>query len=330
MASSFLRRAVAMAALALLVSASAHAAEPSAADKETARRMMIEGRASRDANDLAGALKAFTVADQIMRVPSTGLEVARAAAALGRLVEARDVALRVARSTPEPGEPAPFAAARKAAEELDEELVKRIPTVLIHVEGSVAGTPPQVTVDGVEVRRETLDLPRAIDPGKHEIVATQGASQGKTAIEIGEGQKVEATVTLVAPLPIVEAPRPTPPPPVENKGDGIGKPLAFGGAGLAVVGIVTGSITGLLSLSKTSTAKDLCRNDRCPPSAAGAIDSARSMATISNVSFIVAGVGAAVGITGWLLWRSTPATDAKTSSIEPWIGLGMAGARGRF
>ena len=84
------------ASLALLFGAAEARAEPSASDKETARGLMATGRADRSNHDLAGALKAFTGADAIMHVPTTGLEVAKAQIDLGLLVEARDTALRVA------------------------------------------------------------------------------------------------------------------------------------------------------------------------------------------------------------------------------------------
>lgn len=107
----------------------ASAATPNAADRETARTYMTEGRKQRDENDLKAALRAFEAADAIMHVPTTGLEVAKTEAMLGQLVEGRDVALRVARSSPEPGEPAPFAEARAAARKLADELEGRIPSI---------------------------------------------------------------------------------------------------------------------------------------------------------------------------------------------------------
>src|SRR4051794_22145874 len=70
-------------------------AEPTASGKETARGLMTEARDLRDKNDLRGALSRFQAADAIMRVPTTGLEVARTEAALGLLVEARDTIHRV-------------------------------------------------------------------------------------------------------------------------------------------------------------------------------------------------------------------------------------------
>src|SRR5262249_29380095 len=131
MASSSVKSALSFALLALSISSTALAAEPTAADKETARKFMAEAREKRAANDHKGALQAFQAADAIMHVPTTGLEVARTHAALGQLVEARENALRVARSTPEPDEPAPFKRAREEATQLVDDLGKRIPTITV-------------------------------------------------------------------------------------------------------------------------------------------------------------------------------------------------------
>src|SRR5436190_23509399 len=53
-------------------------AEPSAADKETARSLMDEGDRKFAAKDYKGALDAYQGAHAIMGVPTTGLEVAKA------------------------------------------------------------------------------------------------------------------------------------------------------------------------------------------------------------------------------------------------------------
>ncbi len=58
---------------ATLVSARDASAEPTAAEKETARGQMADGRTKRQKNDLEGALRAFEAADALMHVPTTGL-----------------------------------------------------------------------------------------------------------------------------------------------------------------------------------------------------------------------------------------------------------------
>jgi hypothetical protein len=68
------------------------------------------------------------------------------------------------------------------------------------------------------------------------------------------------------------------------------------------------------------------------------------MATLSTVSFIVAGAGAVLGVVGLLTGNNSsssnvtpekpPSDDSAatpaTSRIEPWLGLGAAGLRGTF
>ncbi len=149
-----------VAVAATLAVAGPAAADPSAADKETARALMATGRQDRASGDLQGALKAFIAADAIMRVPTTGLEVARSQIALGLLVEARDTALQVTRSPVTPHEPAPFKAARDAAAALSEDLSTRIPSLTITVTNIPEGGTASITLDGTPLSVETLGSPR--------------------------------------------------------------------------------------------------------------------------------------------------------------------------
>ena len=115
----------------------------------------------------------------------------------------------------------------------------------------------------------------------------------------------------------------------------------IGGFGLAGAGVIAGSITGILSMSQTNSIKSSgqCSGNDCGPKENQPISSAKSMATISTVSFIVAGGGAVLGIIGLLTGNSSgapsaapekPPAEESTSRIEPWLGLGAAGLRGTF
>src|SRR5262249_44553309 len=54
------------------------AGAPSAADRETARKLLDDGDAAFEKKDYDGALKAYAAAHAIMHVPTTGIEVAKA------------------------------------------------------------------------------------------------------------------------------------------------------------------------------------------------------------------------------------------------------------
>lgn len=325
--------------LATLALAGVARAEPSAADKETARGLMASGRADRTKGDLQGALKAFTAADAIMHVPTTGIEVARSQVALGLLVEARDTALQTTRLPLSPHEPPPFKAARDAASALSDELLPRIPSLTITVKNVPDGTTAAVTIDGAAVPAETMGEPRKLDPGHHVVAAKAGAAEQKAEVDLAEQDAKTVTLELPAQAataaPVADA-TPTEEPPPAGRST-LSKALIFGGFGAAGVGVVLGSITGVVSLSKTSSIKGspACEGSVCNPSEDGDISSARTMATVSTVSFAVAGVGAVAGVVGLLMKRPVatepaPAEHAAGVWMEPTFGVGTVGLRGRF
>jgi hypothetical protein len=103
----------------------------------------------------------------------------------------------------------------------------------------------------------------------------------------------------------------------------------FGGFGLAAVGVVGGTVTGILSISAVNSAKSGCAGNRCPPSTYNDIDTATTTGNISTVAFIVGGAGAAAGVVGFLLRRSY-AHRTEEAYLEPWVGPAAAGVRGQF
>jgi hypothetical protein len=103
--------------------------------------------------------------------------------------------------------------------------------------------------------------------------------------------------------------------------------LLWGSVALAGVGVVVGSVAGIVSLSQTSTARGACQGNRCPTSDQGQIDSAYTSANIANVAFVVAGVGAAGAVIAFLVGDRPSHAEAR---LAPWVGPGAAGVRGSF
>src|SRR5258706_4912005 len=104
-------------------------AEPTPAERNDARAAMAEGRSLRSQRNYEGALKSFRLADSIMRVPTTGVEVARTLEAMGRLVEARSTLRRVLASPASATQPLPFHEAMATAAVLFTELEERLPMI---------------------------------------------------------------------------------------------------------------------------------------------------------------------------------------------------------
>lgn len=296
---------------------------------------MDDGDAKRDKGDFRAALKSYEAADAIMHVPTTGLEVARAQAQLGQLLEARESLGRVMRLPPKAGEPAPFTGARKAAEQLSTELGARIPSVTVVVVNGEAGQPVQLTFDGETVPPAAAQAPRKVNPGRHTIVARSGSLEKKDEISVNEREARTVTVDL---KPLIAPPDPPHVEEAPRQASTLPKILVFGGFGVGLVGVGVGTVTGLMSISKVNDVKNDCVGDLCKPSRRGDIDSARSLGTISTVAFIVGGAGIGAGVVGLILSGKAPsepppgttARAARSLTISAEVGPSWLGAHGTF
>lgn len=314
----------------VIATASPAFAEPSAADKETARSLMEDGDTKRDKGDLKGALKSYEAADAIMKVPTTGLEVAKAQAALGLLIEARDTLQRVVRIPAKPGEPAPFTAARKNAETLSNELAGRIPAVTINLTNVAPDTTPTVLIDDETIPAAVIGVPRKVNPGSHVIVVKANGGEKREELSIAEKETKTITIDL-ADLAGATAQVPETPPEASSSGGGAGKALMYAGFSLGVVGIGVGAVTGLMSISQTNELKDQCPNNVCPRDRQGDIDSAQSLGNISTIAFIAGGVGIGVGVVGLLMsGKDTKETGSTKPRVDPVVSGNYVGLRGTF
>ncbi len=135
---------------------------PSDADKATARKLMDIGDAKRKEGDLQAALEAYRGADDIMKVPSTSLDVGKAQIALGMLLEASTTLLRITRYKHPGGERLPdaFASAQAEAGELAATLPARIAEVTLEPSGLQGEARMKVDIDGQAIPFAALKLPR--------------------------------------------------------------------------------------------------------------------------------------------------------------------------
>jgi hypothetical protein len=300
--------------------------------KETARQLMAEGREARDdKKDLKAALEAFRKAHSIMKVPTTGLEVARTLEAMGHFIEAAEAAQEVLDIPPPPKgkEPEAFVRAREDAQKLLEESKKKIGYIKIAIKGAKPDA-VEVTINDLTVAPTALKDPIPQNPGKHNVVA-KGPKTSSVEIDLAPGATEEVTLDVTKPekKKVVEEAPPPPPPPPEEKSAFL-RPMPLVGFGLAGVGLLAGSITGAMTLSRASTIKEGCEGDRCPRSKSADIDSAKTLGLVSTISFAVAGVGATIGVVGLLMKPEKPKEEAGKVRVTPWLGLGSAGVVGQF
>ncbi len=303
-------------------------AQPSDAERETARSLMDEGDRLVAANDLEGALKRYEAAHEIMGVPTTGIEVARTRAKLGQLVEARAVAIEVANSTTAPREPAVFGEARVEAAKLAEQLEARIPSVIVTV-GPEGLTTASAKIGETRLSAATLGLPFKVNPGEHTLeVSASGYLTETVPFSVVEGEQRKLAVTLT-PAPVSAATTTPsasaqPAPPAEAKPDEVESKsntmtyIAFGVAGVA--GLVGGG-AGVYSLMKTNDAKDeFCNGTVCREGARPLLDDAKTYAWVANIGLGVAVLAAGFGV--YTLLSDDEPTS--TSTAGPRLPLSIA------
>ncbi len=334
----------------------ARAEQPTAAERDTARSRMEEGDARRERGDLRGALRFFEEADAIMRVPSTGLEVARTQVQLGLLLEAKDTLARVVKIPTRPGEPPAFAAARRQADQLLGDLGPRIPTLAVAVKNADAATTPRIQVDGESVPASSAETPRKMNPGTHLVLVSAGNLERREEVKLVEGEKRLVTVDLAGATPAASAGAATTSkakasdasgddgrekPPEQTGGSSTTtKVLVYGGFGVGIVGVGVGAVAGLMSFSKVDDVKTKCGGETCPPAYQSDVDSAKGLGNIATVAFIVGGVGVAAGIVGLVVPFGADEKATKKDSdaraprtrvaLQPIVSPTYIGLGGRF
>ena len=320
-------RATALAAcLAIAASAPglAGAAGPTAQDFETARALYKEGKDLRAKGDLKGAVAKLLAAHSLGHTPLTGIELARVQVELGLFVEARETCLGVARMPVEGDETTRSAEARADSAKVADELKPRIPSLRITILGVDADAALVVLVDGERVPVAALNETRKVNPGHHEITARiEGGKSVMAPVDLAEAESREVTLS---PPPAPKAPPPPPPPTTVEGKRGLSS-VAIVGLAMTGVGLAVGAVGGIFAIAKKNELDTTCASNACLPAQWETIDSAKAWATVSNVGFILAGVGGALTVIGVLTGPSKP---SKAAYVVPEFGAGWVGVHGGF
>jgi hypothetical protein len=317
------------------------AAEPSAAERDTARTLMAEGDRLRTAGDLRGALTRYQAAHAIVHVPTTGLDLARLQSQLGLLVEARSTLTEVVHTPVAANEPKVFAECRSQALTLLNELETRVPAIKTDVLPPAAAY--TLSVDGVTLPTEIRGLPYRVNPGPHSVrVDAPGFQPEYRQLTLADGETRSVSVTL-APQPTAAAPAvthdaqqaqlavsPSRLAEDEARRERVSAARTRGVIGLSVGGaaLVLGTVTGIMSLSSASGLKEACEDNTCPQSQRGELSTANTLANVANISLPLGLIGVGYGLFELLTLPSAPASSEHASALRvEFTGLG-ANVRG--
>lgn len=321
-----------------MLTASVVNAEPSAADKETARTLYAAGMRKLTAGDAEAALADLKKADLIMGVPTTRTAVGKAQVATGHLLDGRDTLLSVAR-LPRPGaEPRPFVEAREEAARLAEEVAGRIPSLKVVVKGVADPSTLTVSIDGQRIMPELLGAPRKLDPGKHQVkVVAQGYATETQDVELKERDGREVVVEMNKSTATSDVPPASDTPASDEPGSadaGEGEyqisPVVWIGVAMAGAGIIAGAVTGGLAAQTSADLDVLCDDKQCDTSDyEGDLNRGLILAHVSTASFAFAGVGAVLTLVG-VFALSGEETSPTESAVNVRVGPGGAALVGRF
>lgn len=292
---------------------------PSAANDD---RPMKEGLAAEKAGRWQAAADAFQRAVADKPTAHAEYHLALAEEKLGHFVSALahfDAAERAA--TTQKAHDVRAGAAKHAAE-----VKKKIAKLTIDVDSRPGLV---VTLDGKQVDDADLGRPIDVDPGAHSVTAAyRDGDAVRRSITLGEGAS-----DSVALEPAKRAAK------HREHGDGAEAPavstadshtLAWVSLGVGAVGVAAGSFFALQAKHQRDELRDYCPTNECGPEAQATLDTGKRNANVATGAFVVGGVGLALGA---VLLLGDSSSDAKASagpSVRPFLGLGSAGAVGRF
>jgi hypothetical protein len=332
--------------------------------RAAARSLATEGATAFDQGRYQDAVDLFGRAETLLHAPPHLLFLARSHAKLGQLVKAREAYMKIVKEALPPNAPPAFRNAQASANEELRAIEPRIASLTVKLEGDKGATDVAVLVDGTPINLVLVGVAQPIDPGQHRIEAgATGLRAEAQSVTLGDGERKSIVLSLkavpgaaplvaVAPAPVTPAEPATAPTPAatsspapadqgaapasdDKSGLRIGSYVAFG---VGVVGLAAGTLFTLQSSSKREDAD--AKFEECggesgchtgnpiSEQVTKLDDDARSAMTLGIVGFAVGGVGIATGATLFIL--SSGGSEERRAGVEPYVGFGVAGVKGRF
>jgi hypothetical protein len=307
------------------------AAQPTSADRSLATELFREGRALLEQGHVPEACRKLGESQRLDPGGGTLLNLALCheqqgltATAWSELTEALSLAKRDHRE-----QRVALAEAHIAA------LEPKLSRLVITVPESADEPELEVKRDGSVIGRAAWGSSMPVDPGEHVIEATApGKVAWRATVKVGpDADKQIATVPELAPLPKAApappssaSPPPAAPPARDTSSGGKANIPAWTAVGVGVVGVGLGTYFGLTALSKKHQSDALCPTDAtCQSGGADLATKAGKNADLATATFIVGGVGLALGV---VLFVTRGPGDKPAASVE--VGVGGVRVRGSF
>ena len=333
-------------------------AEPSATELSVAKQAFESALAAEAAERWAEAALKLREAIAVKDTPGLRFHLAHCEIELGHLVQASleyDRALELLRR----GAKAPDV--QKLLGPARSGLLQRLPRLTLELPADVQV--PLISIDQQPYPASELSLGVPLDPGPHELrVQAAGRHAFERSLSLKEGDRIVLPVVLPNAAPATKPSEPSPAPEqpaqahpssavarVQNDSSSAKLYLMIGESVLTAAGlgvgigyaVARGSATERIDSAQARIDAGAPEN---PAACAGtpdqvvagacadlsaALEDHDHAATLSQVGFVTAGVGAVALITTWLVYPSPRARSA-SFRLLPVAGLGRIGVLGRF
>ena len=275
--------------------------------REQARDLGYSGVRAYAAGEYTAASEKLERAFALLPVPSLGLWSARALVKLGHFVDAEQRYRAVAKMRVDADAPEAQQAAHETAKAELLELLPRIPTLRVQIDGA---RPEEIaiTLDGNALPIDRWSRGEPVDPGPHHLVGTRLAEQSAIDITANEGRENEVVLrflspsppSIVAPLATPQAAASVPLGPAADSTSSL-NPWKLGGwiaVGAGAGGLVLSAVSYFVARGKYDAMKKdgSCVDHTCQSSAElDSYDSWRSVQVVSLVAgVVVGGAGATI------------------------------------
>jgi len=281
----------------------------------TADALFESGRTAMSKGDYATACARFAESHRIDPAPGTLLNLSLCEEKQGKLVAAHADLTEVLERLPK----GDFRIA--VAEKQLEALKKKLPSVTLTLDAESTGA--RVERDGIEVRADALARPILLDPGSHVfVVKADGRAGTRRDVALSEGDHV--SFTLGAGPAVGGAASSTTHASTSSSRDPVATRRMLGIGALAVggVGIVTGVVTGILTVSAASAYDEHCRGGTCDAEGKSAASTGETLEVVSPIAFGIGAIGAGVGT---YLFLTSKRTTRAGLTVAPHVSSREAG-----
>jgi hypothetical protein len=300
--------------------------------RSAARELATEGSALYQQSDFEGAYDRFNRAFQLVQKPNVGIWAARSLVRAGRWVEASERYLELERMTLPEGAPADQIQAVQDAAKERRELLGRVPSLKIVVEGADPSS-VFVSINGQLVKPALIGVKQPVNPGKLQVKGVRGEQVVQQAVELGEAQSREVKLSFTpagAATPAPPSP-PAPPAPSTARSDGATwRLLGFIGVGVGGAALATGAVFGGLAAADKSDLDAGCPNRQCGPAYHDQNDAYGTKKTIASVGIIGGAVLAGAGAVLLFTVPSSQPAQGRNLELRGYVSASGAGLVGAF